>query len=182
MRPSVRLACYTERVEYPRRSAENACGWEEDTTDCRTHVLLALSEFRAQGYRERGVHIYRGTLYTAEHFYESHAAVYTAPRQRHHWNSTLERKIYTRAASSRKQMAYISDVGKEEEEEEEKKEKEGKKRTEFKHIRERCLKNNHGARKRGGGSRKGGKRSAREQRGWSGSTGAINSPPPLPLR
>lgn len=40
-------------------------------------------------------------------------------------------------------MAYISDVGKEKEEEEE-----GKKGTEFKHIRERwCLKNNHGARK-----------------------------------
>lgn len=85
-------------------------------------------------------------------------------------------------------MAYISDVGKVEEEEEqevvEEEEEEGKKRTEFKHIRERrCLKNNHGARKREGreGERKGRNGSAREQRGWPGSTtGAINSSPSRP--
>lgn len=82
-------------------------------------------------------------------------------------------------------MAYISDVGKVEEEEQEVVEgEEGKKRTEFKHIRERrCLKNNHGARKREGreGERKGRNGSAREQRGWPGSTtGAINSSPSRP--
>lgn len=85
-------------------------------------------------------------------------------------------------------MAYISDVGKVEEVvevvEEEEEEEEGKKRTEFKHIRERrCLKNNHGARKREGreGERKGRNGSAREQRGWPGSTtGAINSSPSRP--
>lgn len=87
-------------------------------------------------------------------------------------------------------MAYISDVGKVEEEEEQevverrRRRRREKKRTEFKHIRERrCLKNNHGARKREGreGERKGRNGSAREQRGWPGSTtGAINSSPSRP--
>lgn len=53
-------------------------------------------------------------------------------------------------------MAYISDVGKKEE---------GKKGTEFKHIRERwCLKNNHGARKRERGMKGSRKRRWRNER------------------
>lgn len=109
--------------------------------------------------RRRGIARMRCALYTAEHFYESRATVYECTRrpgsgiieiQRWSGKYTLAprargNKWLTLATSERKRSRRWR--GK-------------KKGTEFKHIRERrCLKNNHGARKRGG---RRGARGARE--------------------
>lgn len=50
-----------------------------------TRVIGIVRISRAGAPQARSIYTYiPGTLYTAEHFYESRAAVYTAPRQRHH--------------------------------------------------------------------------------------------------
>lgn len=121
------------------------------THTCYWHCPNFARDTHGKG-RGGGVHVETRTFYVLRNIFTSSARCVRASR------SLLFRQLsvieiqrwgrkYTLAASLRKQMAYISDV-------ETKTEGRKKKVRGFKHIRERCLENNHGTRKRKEGGKK----------------------------